>query len=456
VLTVGQGSDGLWYAAGVVAQQGVLAPLGRRAFQVGPHAVGFDDSFAEPVVVRAYYDFDRDAEAQAQHQRHGYEFVGYIQYCQLTFRSEPILPSVFGGRLADRDPYVAAENGIFVDFMGPVDARLRLPPLATPFYPFNAVLTDGTLQSLPDFSRHPLANGSLLSAPTGSPTQSLCASLCAEVAPGLVTPAAIAPYLSADNLIVTIPAAAPDLANREAYRIALEFLKATPPEQGAAPLLQGLDESQVAAQVIGEYVLLTLPDPENVGATLCVRTRSATGGDQAIAVHLLSFYDMAGIEADVAGNALQAIRQAIDIHPDAMEPGDIRPRGWSGLAANPFTFAAEERPIELRYFTYAVGTRARPTRGSNPLDVLSGFGWVAQLGYDEDTRTLRLTTVEAPELIATNVGGPALAQYRAALANQRTLNATIDTSNFTKAAMRRDNFAGGTKLRFVDRMGADV
>jgi hypothetical protein len=51
-MTVAQ-QDGQYVVSGVTGDPAVFAPLGRTYFQVGSHYVGFDDNFAEPVVVRA-------------------------------------------------------------------------------------------------------------------------------------------------------------------------------------------------------------------------------------------------------------------------------------------------------------------------------------------------------------------------------------------------------------------
>jgi hypothetical protein len=47
-----------------------------------------------------------------------------------------------------------------------------------------------------------------------------------------------------------------------------------------------------------------------------------------------------------------------------------------------------------------------------------------------------------------------VAAFRAAISDPTVRQATIDTSSFTKAAMRRDTFAGGRTMTFLPAAGS--
>ncbi len=457
-LTVTQ-AGGQYVVNGITRGTGVSAPLGRQYFQVGAHYVGFDDNFAEPVIVRAYYDPTQDIAARRAVARGMLEWIGYMQFMRLSFRGTPIPPDVYGGRLADRTPYVVKDGDQrFLDFMGPAQARLR--EITAPFYPYNAMLVTATSDNSKFFS-HPLPNGSLWSPDTldalGA-SQSMAASLFGEVCVGLVTAADLEPYLSDGNLVLRLSPSAQDLAGNEAYQLAWNYLTTTPlpTAPAAGPPLAGLDKSQVAAQLIGDYVLLTLPDPENLGDTLAVSTSPRTGGTGGtdVLVHLLSDYDMEGLFAQAGREALWRIRDyqlgsgTVDSEdlPDAAPSG----LGRSGLYTPPFAFTPSEFILELRYWTVAVAV-IKTLEGTLRSLALSGFSWAAMFQFDEDTGSLAFTAVRQPEFVGGFNLSPPLRAFRTAMT--QAAGASIDTSNFTLAAMRRDNFAAGSKLSFVDGSG---
>ena len=452
--------DGSQYLlSGVTRDPEVLAPLGRRYFNVGAHWIGFDDRFADPVIVRAYYDPTADPNVTRVHTARPAVYIGYLQFMQLSFRAMPIPPNVYGGRLADRQPYVYGDDYRFIDFMGPSDAKLR--NVQYPYYPFNALLVNGGLTQTSDFYNHPLENGSLCAPGELGTGQSLVASLVGEISPGLVTPALISPYITADNLLVVYRPSTTDLAGAEPYRLALNQLKtaALPDALGDPPPLQGLDETGVAAQAIGDYVLLTLPDDENLGDTLCISTQPAGGGGTDIYVHLLTDYDTAGMSYDAGRAALWRIREFqldqgwVD---NSMQVGGSTGRGASGLLSPPYRLSPSDYVLELRYWTLAVAQRSRALRSSPSRVFLSGVTWTALFQFDEDTGQLAFSAIGQPQPVASAKMLPGLNAYNDAVQSPRAPGQVVDVSNFTKAAMRRDNFAAGTKLRFVDASGTEL
>ncbi|HUC57311.1 MAG TPA: hypothetical protein VMA95_07910 [Streptosporangiaceae bacterium] len=450
-LTVARSGD-QYVVTGVTRDDAVTSPLGRRYFPVGPHLIGFDDNFAEPVIVRAYYDPAKDPVATRLINGGTIEYIGYLQFIQLSFRGTPIPPAVYGGRLADRQPYVYGDDLRFVDFMGPADAHQR--NVATPFYPINALLVNGNLTDISDFFYHPLENGSLFSPrDLDDDKQSAAASLFAEIAPGLVTPDAVARCLTAENQILVLSPSPADLAASEPYQLVLAALR---PPPANAPLA-GLANADIAAQVIGEYVLLTLPDPEDFGDTLVISTRPRPGGGTDVVVNLITDYELEGVAGDVGREALLRIRdyQAEVGDVDSEDLADAPSYGRNGLLTAPFQLDPAEFAAELRYWTMAVAVRTLRDKIATSRYLLSGFTWSALFEFDEDTGAMNFAAIKEPAMDSFYLH-PGLRAFWTARDSPQAAGQLIDTSNFTLAAMRRDNFAAGSKLRFVDASGADL
>ncbi|MFL5664529.1 MAG: hypothetical protein ACJ8BW_24750 [Ktedonobacteraceae bacterium] len=437
--------NGQWFMNGLTQDQRDPFPMGRRIFRPGngPHFVGFDDSFTEPIIVRAFYDPSQDPV-----MTNPYEFAGYIQFMQLNFKGTPIPPEVYGGMLADRTPYSdASPDYHFVDFMGPRDVNLR--GFFEPFYAYNGSLLDGTLRQYSDFQRHPLPNGSLFYPQTTGPGLSLCASLSAEIATSLITESDIASWLTTDNLIYSIECSKQQLAQMEPYQIALNYLQSPPRE------LQGVGPADVAGQVVGQYVLISLPNYENMSPRLCISTRDQ-GEKVFVDIHLFGYADVESLEEETVMEALTRIYDFLEkrgIHYPGASNNAPDGRGQGGLLAAPFKLNPAEFCIELKYWTLVFAKRTHNLRRIPRFQLLNGFTWSALFQYDDDVRGLTLSSILEPELVHAYDWLKPYQAFRAALFNQ---NDSIDTSNFTKAAMRRDNLGTGVKLRFIDRSGTII
>jgi hypothetical protein len=439
-----QDSSGYWYVGDVVADQQVRAPLGRLARTVGPHAVGFDDTFTGRVTVRAYYDPAQDPGYAERHARSAFDLVGYVQYCALTFNGQPITPGVLGGRLADRDVYTTKDK-YFLDFMGPADAVQRgILPELVPYYAYNSALTDGTLTTFEDFVQHPLANGSLYRPGPPEANMSRVASLCAEVTPDLITRTALIDLLTNRDPFALI---IQPLTGREPYRVALDVLAAEPVPPQTVPFLQGLEIGTVIARVVGEFVLLTLPDIEHFGPTLCIRSTA-----QGVEVYLLSDNDMAVLETGETAEALYRIHAAVDAM--AIDSTGHAP---DGLYTSPFP-AGDELEVNLRYYTVAVGHRAHSSTHRRQDEVLSGFTWEVRLRYDEDTNTLPLVAVEEPRPLASDqdLFAGIFNRFTTVMRNTDLRRSSIDVSNFTMAALHRDGFAVVNRPTYVTPGGGSA
>lgn len=449
-------TDGLYYVAGLT-RQNTPFPIGRHYFRPGggPHYVGFDDSFAEPLVVKAFFD------PTGQQLPNG-QYIGYMQFMQINFGGVPIPPRVYGGKLADRAPYVCdRKNGfIFVDFMGPLHANLLKPSDDSfdPFYPYNGMLIDGTSRSRSALSVHPLPNGSFLLPAITRDTQSMAASLFAEVPVSLVTGTDVARFVSDDNLLVAIPVTSQQLSELEPYQIAFAYLT------GEGRMLEGLTPSEVSGQVLGSYVLITLPDDEEFTPSLCV-TLGTKEGKQYVLAYLIDYYDMASMQEDAVADALNRIYEFFKeeevVIPNFSYSVTSVPtpavRGSTGLRREPFNLPLVPFHIELKYWTVAIaGLRYMPSKGRTYTQIVNGFTWSALLRYDGDAQSLDLAAIREPELISSFDYVTPVEQYFAALANPDLQNMMIDTSNFTRAAMRRQNFGADVKPVYVNREGTII
>jgi hypothetical protein len=229
-------------------------------------------------------------------------------------------------------------------------------------------------------------------------------------------------------------------------------------------MLEGLTSAQVSGQVIGNYVLITLPDDEEFTPSLCVTT-GTKGSQQYVLAYLISYYDMASMREDAIAMAFDRIYQFLgdeDVGiPFVMETEDDSEttlgRGSSGLMTSPFTFEPGGFHIELKYWTVAIaGMRYMPNWGRTTTKPLSGFTWSALLSYDEDAQSLDLVSIRAPEMIEAFDYETPVNEYFAALANPELQNTTIDMSNFTKASMRRLNFGADVKPKYVNGEGVTI
>jgi len=470
-LTVSRSGD-QYVLSGVAKDSTATAPLGQRYFKVGAHWVGFDDKFIEPVIVRAYYDpADPDAHRVATLAA----YTGYVQVMQISFANLGIPPEVYGGRLADRQVYVYGDEQCFLDFMGPASAKAQ--DVKRPLYPYNAMLTDGRLYEDYQFCAAGLANGSLygrgdyrqqLNDQLGLP-QSAVASLVAEIAPSLVTSDDVKKAVDEADEIVALEPSLRELAAKEAYRYALDWLETTPLKGESVPFLDGLDESQVVAELIGGYVLLTLPGPDGPGMTLVIYTEDRLDRGPLVHVRALSDYDVEAM-ADKAGQLFWRLReyqlskdQDKDQGDEAMPDGGEQPsQGWghSGLWSPPEGITpGQPGVVKLQYWTVPVAYREMKGGRKGPVSLvphaLDAITWAVLFEYSGVTEQLTLSSIGAPERDPSFRIWDALDAYDKALRAGSAATAFIDISNFTKAAMRRDSFAPG-QLRFVDRTGKEV
>ena len=139
--------------------------------------------------------------------------------------------------------------------MGPSDAVAAGAGL--PLYPFNGSLLGRRTE---DLFGNSAPSGSLWSPVPRADPQSTVASLFANVAPGLLTRDRLAEVVADLPELVRIAPSANLDAEYPAYRIALEYLMAVPLEGSTVPWLNRLVPTAVEAELIGELMVLTLPD----------------------------------------------------------------------------------------------------------------------------------------------------------------------------------------------------
>lgn len=434
--------DGTWYVTGVTADGGT-APLGRVRFPIGAHLIGFDDDFREPLIMRAYYDPKAD-----KHEGEPYRYAGYMQFLRISYLDIPIPPQVFGGRLADRAPYAREEDHQrFVDVMGPRDA-IRFG-VRRPFYAFNARLGDPTLTRMPEhFATHPLPNGSLYIPNSPAPGASACASIVSEVTPGLLTRADIAAFLAKRKPTQVLQVRRSDVLGREPYRIALDTFTAT-----GRPLA-GLDEATVTARAIGDYVLLTLYDDEDLGETLVIRGEPWSQTGVRVTVHVLTAYEMRDLEGTLGRAAMRRIRDYL-VANGYSSPPVATGRGTSGLLRDSFRSPTSEL-LTLVYTTFAVGVHPIQGSISRSNEELSGVVWRAGYSWDEDTGRLSLATVVAPKAATITKTQYLLNNFGNATWLRTYPDAVVDPYEFTTVTMRRQRFGGGDPVAFVTEQGDPI
>ncbi|MEW9552429.1 hypothetical protein [Nonomuraea sp. NPDC050783] len=439
-----------WYLRGVTPTSGPVL-LGRWRFQAGAHWVGFDDDFSEPFIMRAF--FDPKAQRIVGER---YRYAGYMQFLRLTYRGTPIPPEVFGGRLADREPYASTiDNFRFVDFMGPRDAIRS--GVEAPLYAFNAWLSDTSLSEIPaDYAVHPLPNGSLYVP--DDPDSPACASIVSEVTPGLLTGADIAAFVEGRDPDQVVEVGPAEVRGREAYRIALDSL-----EDRLGPLA-GLDESRVTARAIGPYVLLTLADEEEFGETLVVRGEPGRGGGVRVSVHVLSAYDLRDLEGRLGRRAMRRIDAYLRETGQGGVPS-AQGRGTNGLRDDSFDVTALRGAafdlanlddITFVYTTLAYGVHPRQNSTSRRNEALSGIVWCAGYRWDEDSGRLLLKTVVEPQVAVIGQKDPLLHNFTNAIRLREHANAVVDPYEFTTATMRRQPFGGGEPVAFVTISGEPI
>jgi hypothetical protein len=493
--------QGQYVLAGVARDPDVTAPLGRQYFSFPPspsppaHVIGFDDNFAEPVIMRAYYDPMADPVMASLARKA--VMIGYVQIMQIKFRGTlPIPPSVYGGRLADRQVYEFGGEHEFIDLMGPGSAKLL--NVTMPLYPYNAMLMDGNvlrtydpadgptndlrqevLQANYPFFAAGLENGSLYSysdysgplARVGK-SQSVVASIAAEIAPSLTTPADVAPVLDANHLLATYRPTRVDLGSREPYQYALEQLRTKPLPGDDQPWLTGIANSDIAAEVIGNFVLLTMPDTDDdSGSTLVITTDRDSIGPAVLVFELLPddvkslmFYQAKELFWRIWEFQTKTGRKAdeeMGTSPPEDEMSDVvdlGTRGSGGLLTPPFQIDPDKPVIELCYRTIPVAYHVQRDKQRNEFLVSlphRGIQWSALLTYDEISGDLTVSSIGQPQRLRSYKTQDALRRFTAALKDKDAGKQFVDLSNFTKAAMRRDNFAAGLKVGIVGRTGEE-
>jgi len=453
--------NGMLWLKGVTADSSVLAPLGRFYWKIAPHYLGIDDSFREPVIVRAYYDPSQDERLLARLRGSGTLFVGYMQFMQVRFAGQVVPPQVYGGHLADHGPYATEDSNFqFVDFMGPAQAVVLRGNAGKldPFYAYNGALLDGTIKGYTDLGTYPRRNGVfLLGQPlSGVPQQAHCASLVTALAPGLLTEAHVEQLLNEDNHLRTIQG---DLAHMEAFAIALNDMQA----RGE---LTGLTNADISGRVVGKYALIELPNEEDMPPSVCVHVK-----DGKVVIHIIAYHELKAAEdaavmdslrrmaAYVEEKGQQDVPMEIDIAMDMAPVGSGRGKG--GLDALPSRFNRTGNIVEWSYTTFLFAkTQRMQTRAAKDdydLSPLHGFSWSAIQTFDSDSRTLTLSSIKAPKELTTFDARPALLGYFKTIesySKNKHPAPNIDLSNFTLAAMRLANLGDASiKLRAVNDNG---
>jgi hypothetical protein len=365
--------DGFDYIKKAAPGQAAPALLGRSELcdKVGAHYFGFDDSFESPTIFSVYYDPD-DPESRIPRQQPLW-YVGYMQFVQVRFRGIPVPPQDCGGVIADRAPYADASCR-FIDFMGLADACARAYQMPDqnfsrldPFYAWNsALLTE--IRDWQQLTVFPQRNGVLLpptpvpSVPVAAATR--CASLIAEVAPGMLTSSLIDGLIApgpqsasmvdrmvaldtdpSDDLVPPIPVNQTD--HREAYEIALSAMSSQ---------LAGLTYTDLVGQAVGRYALVTPPDDEEMPPTLCIWFQDTPQG-RLVRVRLIAWHEFESALATARARSLERMyyKTLDQSSSKVMSIEAASGRGTGGLDALPVALWPTD--VEWEYTTCLFGHR---------------------------------------------------------------------------------------------------
>ncbi|WP_285591197.1 hypothetical protein [Herbidospora sp. NBRC 101105] len=424
------------YLKGVVAGDDEVY-LGRIARQVGDHWVGFDDSFAMPVM-RAF------CRAPEKLRPEPYFHLGYMQFAQVNVYGVAVPPSVFVPHWKEREAYVWDEHTQqYLDFMGPAEARAR--DVSAPFYAFNGQQRKERLRE-EAYYYHGRPNGSLLQinpfVPETGTGLSRCASIVCEVDLELLSGADVAELVKGWEPLVVIDRK----TGEEPYRTALTHLRANPlpdaePEDTDPVIDEIVGDSDIVARVIGEYVLLEMPDPEHLGSTLCVSATTTK-----ITVHALSAYDVKSARDRAVAEMWDRLYDHL-ASVNSLPAGRVDKTGdLPCLRPRPGDFA-----VELRYTTVLAGLARRTvtrSTGGGRREALSAFTWSALAQFDEVSGDFGLTAIRLPAEVGFSMD-PVSKMWLDVKTMSRYDGLSIDLSHFTRAAIARDGFASRGGLREV-------
>lgn len=409
----------------------------------GGHAVGVDAPFDSPVYVRAYADPTRIltpglGTLSAIGGR--YPRLGYVGFIQAALLGTPVPPDVVGGDIRRVQPYSAGEDGEHTAllFMGPGDARARLPASEPPFFAYNA-MTFTPVARVEDFGSFGRATGSLwLPRPGNVPDPVTGPSMLAQVNVPLVTEAEVRAMTARLQPLLVRTVDAGTAASVPLYRLVVEAIRAETGNRWVRDADRQLTLGDISRiRMAGMYMLLNVANGEHLEPVLCARlTDGQTQGQAVLTVHLLDYDHLRGAE-ELA--TLRLVHQGVDAWQDhGLQPTRPAPpsadRGQGGLYRPPIVLddGAELLRIRLTGVVFAQGVRLRRARYIRGMMPFSGFQVDLVWKYDAETRIVVLDPTPAVRQID---GGAdefqqALAAFDDAYTAATPQTSTVDVSAF--------------------------
>jgi hypothetical protein len=368
----------------------------------GAHAVGVDAPFDSPVYVRAYGDPTRvnvpfltrlqDVAAER------FSRVGYVGFVQAALLGTPVPPEVVGGDIARLQPYSAGEDQghVALAFMGPGDARARLPATEPPFFAYNATLFSSVAQ-VEDFGRFGQPTGSLWFPQPGSVNPMNGPSMLAQVNVPLVTEAEVAAMVARLTPLVQGTVSAQHAATTPLYQLVVDAVRASTGNRWIrADVEQRLTLADISRiRLAGSYMLLNVANGEHLEPVLCARLTGTNDSSLAqLTVHLLDYDHLRGAEEMATLRLVNDGVRALQNEGRSLQrpTGAPQGRGGGGLLRPSVVLdgGADVLRIRLSGVMFGMG---RATRGSlyiRGMVPLSGFEVDLVWRYDAETRILVL------------------------------------------------------------------
>ena len=398
-LTQVTASNGWVYVKGVVTPDTPqpLGPVGRvfalaDTSKLGTHHGALYTVTPSTGILRLFFDHAKKARND----------IGYIQFCQLYSCGQAIPPGTIPA-LAGRRFYCSDDTkGIYLEFMGPKDANVRLKggPCETPFYPLNATLLRQFTRfaDYEAFCWHPMPNGSIRrgddlylnpqTKPHSTALPSQVASLVLPISPFMLTEAAIAAHCTTENVLIDETLAASAVDGFPLFEVVKAAL--IEGDTDPAPVIKDV-------QAVGTFLVLTQDDGEDgAGGTTYVARRDLVPNDSTkrrIIVWEIDRDTFASLEHNATLDTLDRVAAFLTkakVRPDKFTV-PARVRGWSGLRPPPDVVYWNKGPLLQMKMLSVIFARAARTGVIVPC---AGVASEVKWEYDVVAESLELTAAQ--------------------------------------------------------------
>lgn len=355
--------------------------------------IGFDTR-VKPATVRVFFDPSRAFLAAPD-----WDYISIIQLGQILFQGVPIEPEVYGADLAALQSYTfrhpfSAANLEWTDMMDVTQAKRF--NITEPFFPFNNLLVNSTLQEA-DLFIYPKLNGTLTRLPfPTTPNAALCASLISDVRLDRDYPSEA---FVRDRVLSQVTSGIEPIAQQVYTREQIL-------SRGVLPLamdLLGLTGAEIdAVESVGPFLLIRVIG-EEWEDLICTFPDDATNPtDKTLKAYLLSEREFQEARQDEIGAMFLRIKERLRLHGlfgtkgiPVDYPVDPDKKGGRGLQAYPFYFSDGVSPVlEIKYQTLAVGKRQ-----GRLAQCFGGVEWSAVREFDPDELRFGALRITEPALL---------------------------------------------------------